>query len=155
MPGAHVVQSGGQGSYSTVSLRGGELGHTSFLLGEMPVSGPDSGPLDLSLLPLEVFDRLEVYREGAPAFFDSGAIGGVVRLVPREDRESRLFASATGGSFGAWRADVTSTLRRSRSNTCTPSRSSALCTCADSAGCEMPSAVAALRKLPCWAAAFA
>ncbi|MEZ4250244.1 MAG: TonB-dependent receptor [Polyangiales bacterium] len=114
VPGAHVVQSGGQGSYSTVSLRGGELGHTSFLLGEMPVSGPDSGPLDLSLLPIEAFDRLEVYRGGAPALFDSGAIGGVVRLVPREDRQDRLFATATGGSFGSWRADVTSVLRRGR-----------------------------------------
>ncbi|MBX3250372.1 MAG: TonB-dependent receptor [Myxococcales bacterium] len=114
VPGAHVAQTGGPGAYAALALRGGELGQTTTVLGEMPISGPDTGPFDLAMLPLDAFERLEVYRGGAPAWLGAGAIGGVLRLVPREDTRDLLIASVTGGSFGSWRADATSVVRHGR-----------------------------------------
>ena len=111
IPGTHVVQTGAQGAFSSVALRGAELGQTTFLLGDLPLSGPDTGAVDLSLFPLAAFERVEVYRGGAPAWLHTSAIGGVVRLVPRQVTRPTLWATATGGSFGSWRADVGSALR--------------------------------------------
>ena len=101
-PGAQVVQTGGQGAFSSVALRGAELGHTTLYLGDLPLSGPDTGAVDLSLMPMNAFEALEVYRGGAPAWLNSGAMGGVVRLVPRRGGR-RVGLLARGGSFSSWR----------------------------------------------------
>jgi len=106
VPGTHVVMTGAQGAFSSVALRGAELSQTTYLIGDVPLSGPDTGGLDLSLMPLAAFERIEVYRGGAPAWLNAGAIGGVVRLVPRRDPRSSLGAALTVGSFASWRADL-------------------------------------------------
>ena len=106
VPGTVVAQTGAQGSFATVGLRGAEFGQTRYLLEDLPLSGPDTGAFDLSLLPVNAFDRLEVYRGGAPAWLSSGAIGGVVRLVPRSHQSDRVRTSLSTGSFGTWRTDA-------------------------------------------------
>lgn len=102
-PGTRIALTGGAGQLASVGLRGADIGHTEFVLGELPLAGPDTGPLDLSLWPPEMLERVEVYRGGAPTWLGSGAIGGVVRLVPREDRIDSLGAGLTLGSFRTWR----------------------------------------------------
>lgn len=99
VPGAHVVQTGHRSSFSAVTLRGTELGHTTVLLGDTPLSSPDTGAFDFSLIPLEAFERLEVYRGGAPAYLNAGAIGGVVRLIPAQGNDDHVTVRASGGSF--------------------------------------------------------
>lgn len=102
VPGAHVVQTGHRGSFSSVTLRGTELGHTTVLLGDTPISSPDLGAFDFSLIPLQAFERLEVYRGGAPAYLNAGAIGGVVRLVPAEGGDDHVTVRASAGSFRSY-----------------------------------------------------
>ncbi len=102
-PGTRIALMGGAGQLAQVGLRGSDVGHTEFLLGELPLAGPDTGPLDLSLWPPELLERVEVYRGGAPTWLGSGAIGGVVRLIPREDSVDTLGAGLTLGSFRTWR----------------------------------------------------
>ena len=106
VPGTVVAQTGAQGSFATVGLRGAEFGQTRYMLEDLPLTGPDTGAFDLSLLPVNAFDRLEVYRGGAPAWLGTGAIGGVVRLVPRSHQSDRVRTSLTTGSFGTWRTDA-------------------------------------------------
>jgi outer membrane cobalamin receptor len=98
-PGLRVLQSGAQGSFSGLSLRGAEMQHTSVLFDTVPFGGPDRGALDLSMFPADAFDRIEVYRGGAPVWLGSGAIGGVLRLVPKQVRDTRLAARGQFGSF--------------------------------------------------------
>lgn len=100
LPGLRVRQTGGAGSTAQLALRGAEAGHTRVLLGALPLNTPDTGAFDLSLLPASAFERMEVYRGGAPAWFSAGAIGGVLRLVPRQAETSFLQATAGSGSFG-------------------------------------------------------
>ncbi|HJK96714.1 MAG TPA: TonB-dependent receptor, partial [Polyangiaceae bacterium LLY-WYZ-14_1] len=73
------------------------------LLGDLPLSTPDTGPFDLALLDATAFERVEVYRGGAPAWLGSGAVGGVIRLVPPAVDEAELRGRITVGSFGLWR----------------------------------------------------
>lgn len=117
VPGARVIDSGALGSFSSVSLRGAQLNQTTVLLDTFALTGPDTGAFDLSLIPLAALDRVEVYRGGAPLRYSDGAIGGVVRLVPRAggtrdphplDRAGekaaapRLLLRASAGSFGTY-----------------------------------------------------
>lgn len=106
VPGAVPIQSGTYASYSGLSLRGADLDHTSVLLGELPLGGPDFGGFDLSLIPLFALERIEVYRGGAPVWLGGGAIGGVLRLVPRTEPTPVAGARVVGGSFGTYGVDA-------------------------------------------------
>jgi iron complex outermembrane receptor protein len=98
-PGARARRTSSYGGFSTLSLRGADAEHTAVLLGELPLIAADGTAVDLSTLPPWMFERVEIYRGGAPLWLGSGAIGGVVRLVPREARAARFELAAGGGSF--------------------------------------------------------
>ena len=102
VPGAHALRSGWLGSFTSLSLRGADVQHTQVLLGDIPLSYADAAAFDLSTVPVSVLDRIVVFRGGAPAWLDQGAIGGVLQLVPREARGSSLGATATAGSFDTY-----------------------------------------------------
>lgn len=102
VPGVTVKEVGGEGGFAGTALRGGELEHTAVLLGSIPLTTPDSGPFDFSLLPLTAFDQVEIYRGGAPAWYNEGAIGGVVRLSPAQATGSYAQATLLAGSFGLY-----------------------------------------------------
>lgn len=100
--GLRVLRSGARGAFEGVSIRGSELDHTVVLVGDLPVTGTDRGAFDLSMLPLSAFERIEVFRGGAPAWFDQGQIGGLIRLTPRRAPVTGARAEAGAGSFGAY-----------------------------------------------------
>ena len=100
VPGARVASMGGFGGFSAVALRGAGTEHTTVLFGDLPLNTADTGPFDLSLVPLSLLDSVEIYRGGAPVWWSDGAIGGVVRLVPREAEHSFLRGQTGYGSFG-------------------------------------------------------
>ena len=109
--GVRVRRSGGEGAFEGLSIRGSEPNHTVVLLGDLPILGTDRGAIDLSLLPLQAFGRVEIFRGSAPAWLDQGQIGGVVRLVPREAEGDEVRAQAGAGSFGGLWSMVDGSLR--------------------------------------------
>jgi len=109
-PGARIESTGGLGSFTGVALRGSGLAHATVLLGDIPLNSPDTGAFDLSFVPLEALDSVEIYRGGAPVWWTDGAIGGVVRLVPRRAKQRFLQARAGVGSFGRLELSGTSSL---------------------------------------------
>lgn len=102
IPGTHVTRTGGEGAFVGLAIRGSDHAHTSVLIGDVPLGGPDTGGFDLSLIPLDGFERVEVYRGGAPVWIGDGAIGGVLRLIPRRANATRLIGRAGAASFGTW-----------------------------------------------------
>ena len=104
--GTRVVAAGGLGSPFCVRIRGSACEQVTVMLGDIPISSPDTGDFDLSLVPLEALSGFEVYRGGTPAWLNNGAIGGVVRLIPRSYEDNEVGARGTFGSFGAWRANA-------------------------------------------------
>lgn len=103
-PGTRVLGTGGLGALSTLSLRGAQGDETLVLLDEIPLSTPDGGAFDLSLFPAELFAKLNVFRGGAPVWLGSGAVGGVLQLVPRRGTDNQVYASAGGGSWNTYQA---------------------------------------------------
>jgi iron complex outermembrane receptor protein len=101
-PGTRILSTGGVGAFSALSLRGADGEEAQVMLDEIPLTTPDGGAFDLSLFPAELFERVDVFRGGAPVWLGSGAIAGVVRLVPLRERKQSVRAALGAGSFGAY-----------------------------------------------------
>ncbi|UCH30486.1 MAG: TonB-dependent receptor [Myxococcales bacterium] len=104
--GTRVVGIGAQGTPFCLRIRGAACDQVTVMLDDVPLSSPDAGAFDLSLVPLEALDGFEVYRGGTPAWLNDGSIGGVLRLRPRTYEENEAGARATFGSFGTWTANA-------------------------------------------------
>ncbi len=104
--GTRVVGTGARGTPFCLRIRGSACDQVTVMLDDVPISSPDAGAFDLSLVPLEALDGFEVYRGGTPAWLNDGSVGGVLRLRPRTYEENEAGARATYGSFGTWNANA-------------------------------------------------
>lgn len=97
--GVQVRRYGGLGSEAVASVRGSTGPQVQVLVDGLPLADAQTGAINLSLLPLERFDRAEIHRGLVPAGFGGVGAAGAVNLRTRpghRDREVRLF----GGSHG-------------------------------------------------------
>jgi iron complex outermembrane receptor protein len=106
--GVQVRRFGGLGDFSTISVRGFSAGQVQVYLDGIPLSRADNETVNLSDLPLDLVDHIEVYRSATPLAFAQSAPGGVVNVVTRAPpRDQPLWAaSASGESFGTRKVDV-------------------------------------------------
>ena len=81
--GVQVQHFGGLGAFSTISIRGSSANQVPVYLDGVPLSQSQDQTVDLSTLPLDSLERIEVYRGTVPVGFGGGGIGGVVNLVTR------------------------------------------------------------------------
>jgi len=105
--GVQVRRFGGLGDFSTVSIRGFSAGQVQIYLDGVPLSRADNEVVNLSDLPLDAVDHIEVYRGATPLAFAQSAPGGVVNVVTRQPGSEPLdAASASYGSFTTRKVDV-------------------------------------------------
>lgn len=93
-----------QGSCQTISLRGHDPRHTLVLLDGMPLNRSGEA-FDISGIPAELIEAVEVYDAGGSAYVGSGAIGGAVNLITRKAAatdELSVTATSSIGSFSAY-----------------------------------------------------
>ena len=100
-PGAVLHSTGGPGQATTVSLRGASADQSLVLLDGIPLAGPGGGAIDLSTLPVGLIDRMIVSRGVLGAQLGSGALGGVIELVPKAPSHEGL-QGGTQASFGSF-----------------------------------------------------
>ena len=98
--GVQVRSFGGLGSQSTISIRGSSSDQVTVLLDGIPLNLAQSGFVDLSTLPLEDVERIEVYRGTAPVQYGTGAIGGLVNIVTKRAKGTR--AANVDFSYGSF-----------------------------------------------------
>ncbi len=92
IPGVDVQRSGSAGNRENIKIRGGLGTHTLVLIDGFPVNSPTLGQFDISSLPVDGFERVEVVRGTQSALYGSNAMGGVVNFLPRKAK--------TGGEYG-------------------------------------------------------
>ena len=98
--GVQVRRFGGLGDFSTVSVRGFSPGQVQVYLDGVPLSRADNEVVNLSDLPLDAIDHVEVYRGMTPLAFAQSSPGGVVNVVTRrQGAEPLTAASVSYGSF--------------------------------------------------------
>ncbi len=100
VPGVQISRTGGGADLATASLRGATSAQTPVYLAGIRLNDDLTGTADLSLVPLWMLSRAEVYRGNAPADADRLGIGGAIYFEPRVPQRSRVGAGAELGSFG-------------------------------------------------------
>ena len=96
--GVTVRATGGVGSTSRISVRGLEGKRIGMFIDGNPMND-NSDFIDINDIPVEMIDRIEIYKGIVPAKFGGSAVGGAVNLVIREYPPKYLDANYTFGSF--------------------------------------------------------
>ncbi len=109
--GLTVSRTGSAGARETISIRGSNANQVLVTLDGVRLNDELSGEADLSQVPLNLINRVEIQRGGG-ALFGSGAVGGVIRLTTLRNAEARMQANLRGGSFN-FRSGEASWSRRS------------------------------------------
>ncbi|TAL73035.1 MAG: TonB-dependent receptor [Rhodanobacter sp.] len=71
----------------TLVLIDGKRQHPTAVLNNVEVMGRGSSPVDLSAIPLNAIERIEVLRDGAAAQYGSDAIAGVINIILKKGPE--------------------------------------------------------------------
>lgn len=101
--GVQVRQTGGLGSYSTVSLRGSSSDQVMVYLDGILLNDASGGGVDLSTISLSDVESIEIYRGMTPAVFGKSSVGGVVNIRTRRAQQGIQSTVTAGyGSFETW-----------------------------------------------------
>lgn len=104
--GLQIRRYGGLGAEAVPSIRGASGAQVAILIDGMPLVDAQEGTVDLASLPLERFERAEVYRGQLPARFGGLGGAGAINLISRSPGEMgsdlRLFAGSHGDAGGRY-----------------------------------------------------
>jgi vitamin B12 transporter len=113
--GVVVRRDGGLGSSARFSLNGLYDDQIRFLLDGVPLDLAGY-PFGIADMPVNLIQRVEVYRGVVPVRFGADALGGAVNLVSDQNYETHFGASYQVGSFGTYRATLSGRWRDEATN---------------------------------------
>lgn len=103
--GVGVRREGGLGSRSTISLNGLQGDQVRLFMDGIPLQLAGY-PFGLVNIPVNLVERIEVFRGVVPVRFGTDALGGAINVVTDRSYETHLGASYMVGSFGIHRTTV-------------------------------------------------
>ena len=105
--GIRIRQEGGMGSDFNFSLNGFTGNQVRFFIDGLPADylGPT---LSFNNIPVNVIERLEVYKGVVPVTLGADALGGAINLVTNNNAKSFLDVSYSYGSFNSHQAAIAS-----------------------------------------------
>ena len=117
-PFLQIAQSGAPGGLTTVTIRGGKPNFTLVMIDGIPVNDSTNllgGSFDLSSLPVDNIEQVEIVRGPLSSVYGPDAIGGVINFISRKGAKTPMLElSSEFGSFlrrqfrvdtaGTWKA---------------------------------------------------
>ena len=103
--GVTIRSTGGVGSASRLSVRGLEGKRIGFFIDEAPMND-QSDFLDLNDIPVDMIDRIEIYKGVVPSKFGGSSMGGAVNIVLKEYPDHYADLSYTRESFNVNKAQT-------------------------------------------------
>ena len=103
--GLKVGHTGGLGSSSRIIVHGLEGNRIQILWDGIPMSTSD-GAFSLDEIPIDIIERIEVYKSIIPARFGCDGLGGAVNIVTKEFSTDYLDASYELGSYQTHKGSV-------------------------------------------------
>lgn len=106
VPGVHVRYLSGKGQYTTVTVRGSTAAQVGvFVDGVLSNLGGDAA-VDISTIPINNVERIEVYRGYIPARFGGTYMGGVINIVTKKPDKANISAQIGKSSWGGTTAGL-------------------------------------------------
>ncbi|MBI1982627.1 MAG: TonB-dependent receptor, partial [Acidobacteria bacterium] len=103
VPGLEVNQTGRRGAVTGIFVRGGETNYNLILVDGMEMN-QFGGDFDVSPLPVDGVDRIEVIRGPQSALYGSNAVAGVINVVTKKGAgPPRFTVLGEGGTFATRR----------------------------------------------------
>ncbi|ACF13452.1 TonB-dependent receptor plug [Chloroherpeton thalassium ATCC 35110] len=104
--GIKIRKTGGLGSASRINIHGLEGKGITILIDGNPLNSPE-GNFTIDEIPIDLIERIEVYKGVVPARFGGDGTGGVVNIIFREFEYDYLDVSYQRGSYNTNRATWT------------------------------------------------
>jgi vitamin B12 transporter len=108
---------GSRGTLSNLIVRGASAGFGQLSFDGVPLFGELTGAFNLSTIPVDALERVEIVRGASGPRYGSRALGGVIRLQSRDAREDGGFLHLEGGSYGTLSETVGGVLRGAKART--------------------------------------
>jgi outer membrane cobalamin receptor len=99
------VQKSGIGGKAQLRIRGSDPKQVLILIDGQKVNPSGSGVADLSTIPVDIVEKIEIYRGGASAEFGPDALAGAVNIITRPERIFRDMGVRAGKYRGKWNYD--------------------------------------------------
>ena len=103
--GIRIREEGGVGSEFDLSINGMSGNSVRYFLDGMPLDAKGSG-VTLANLPLNIIERVEIYKGVIPASLGSDALGGAINIITNQDKKNFLDVSYGIGSFHTHKFDL-------------------------------------------------
>ena len=100
----NISNYGGVGSLKNIQMRGATSSEVLVMVDGRPVNSPRDGQADLSMIPVDNIDRVEVVHGPGSSSYGSSAMGGTVNIItksPPDKPKTELLSS-----FGTFRTYV-------------------------------------------------
>lgn len=104
LPGVHIARQGGQGQLVSVFVRGGNTKHTLVLIDGVRTGSSSAGYQDLSHIPVELIEKVELIRGPRAALYGSDAVAGVIAITTRKTPSTQVVLRT--GSQGLGQATI-------------------------------------------------
>ncbi len=111
--GVKLRNTGGVGSSSRISLRGLEGKRIGYFVDETPMN-ENADFMDFNDVPIDMIERIEIYKGIVPAKLGGSAIGGAVNIVLKEYPPKYMDLSYTLASFNTHK--VSTVFKRSKND---------------------------------------
>ena len=100
IPGVYVEFNGGLGSdASGIRIQGSEIRHVAICQDNVPLNQLANPMTDLSYIPVDSIDRIEVYKGAASSAWGS-SLGGVINIITKDPERKKPFAADVRMSYG-------------------------------------------------------
>lgn len=83
--GIKVREEGGVGSDFDLSINGMSGNSVRYFLDGMPLDTKGSG-VSLANLPINIIDRIEIYKGVVPASLGTDALGGAINIITKQEK---------------------------------------------------------------------
>ena len=100
-----IREEGGMGSDFDLSINGMSGNSIRYFLDGIPLDTKGSD-VSLANLPINIIDRIEIYKGVIPASLGTDALGGAINIITKQDKKNYLDVSYSAGSFHTHKADL-------------------------------------------------
>jgi len=104
--GIFIQKSSGSGGQSQIRIRGSDPKQVLVLIDGQKINPSGSGVTDLNSIPLEMIERVEVYKGGASSEFGPDALGGVINIITHRNAVSERLNINAERDWGSWSTET-------------------------------------------------